>query len=134
MILQNRSVSVVRRRSAFTLLEVLVVVAIILTLASVATVATMSYLEDSKYDKTKLNLNAAEKAYQTAIMKNGGDADGIDATHIARYLSGGQQDLVSAVDNQTQFQFGMVDDPVTGQRRPQVSVQTPKGPMTSWDK
>ena len=43
MILQTRSVSA-RRRSAFTLLEVLVVVAIILVLASTATVAVLQIL------------------------------------------------------------------------------------------
>src|SRR5438105_2113724 len=124
MILQTRSVSP-RRRSAFTLLEVLVVVAIILTLASVATVSIMSYLEDAKYDEVKLNLKAAEKAYQTAIMKHGGE-DVQDPTEIARYLSGGPGLMKSTIDGQP-FVFALVADPNTGQQRPQVSVDTPKG-------
>lgn len=51
------------RRSAFTLLEVLVVVAIIVILASVATVATTRYLEDAR--KTRAHLGA--KTLSTAI-------------------------------------------------------------------
>lgn len=129
MILRSPSVSR-RRRSAFTLLEVLVVVAIILTLASVATVATMSYLEDAKYDKTKLNLKAAEKAYQTAIMKNGGD-DVQDRTVIARYLSGGLEDLITPFG---EIHLTMEPDPTTGTPKAKASVDTPRGVMTSWDK
>ena len=52
MILQPRSRSV-SRRSAFTLLEVLVVVAIILVLASVATVSVLQVLKENKTDVNK---------------------------------------------------------------------------------
>ena len=61
MILQPRSPSA-RRRSAFTLLEVLVVVAIILVLASVATVAVLQIQSDNKADTAKMNAINLEKA------------------------------------------------------------------------
>src|SRR5215213_1166757 len=93
MTLQPRTRSV-SRRAAFTLLEVLVVVAIILVLASVASVATMSYLEDAKVDKTKMNLKAAEKAAKTAITRNGGQPP--DDLHSAavHYIEGGAAQMV----------------------------------------
>ena len=63
MILQPRTRSV-PRRSAFTLLEVLVVVAIILVLASVATVAVLNMLKENKTDAAKINAISLEKSHQ----------------------------------------------------------------------
>lgn len=63
----NRSVA---RRSAFTLLEVLVVVAIILVLASVATVAVLNIQEDNKVDMARLNAITLEKAVKMYMVKH----------------------------------------------------------------
>ncbi len=52
------------RRSAFTLLEVLVVVAILVILATVATVATTRYIEDAKKTKAQLGCKAIAEAIQ----------------------------------------------------------------------
>jgi general secretion pathway protein G len=82
---RNRSVS---RRSAFTLLEVLVVVAIILVLASVATVAVLQIQEDNKVDTAKMNAINLEKAVKMYTLKN----DGIPPQNIQdilRYIDGG---------------------------------------------
>jgi len=57
-----------RRRNAFTLLEVLVVVAIVVVLASVSSVYVFRYLADAKKDQAFLqakNIEKAAKAYMT---------------------------------------------------------------------
>lgn len=131
MILQPRNRSVARR-GAFTLLEVLVVVAIILVLASVATVSLMSYLEDAKIDKTKMNLKAAEKAASSAIAKNGGDAPDDLTGAAARYIEGGAQNMVDGWNQP--IRIVMDTDPGTGNQRPRAIADTPKGQVTSWDK
>ncbi len=62
-----------RSRSAFTLLEVLVVVAILVVLASVSSIYVFRYLEDAKKDKAIIDMQVLEKTYKAAIMKNGGE-------------------------------------------------------------
>jgi general secretion pathway protein G len=47
-----------RRRAAFTLLEVLIVVAILVILASAASISLFRYLEDAKVGKAKTEMNA----------------------------------------------------------------------------
>jgi general secretion pathway protein G len=62
------------RRSAFTLLEVLVVVAILVILATVATIATTRYIEDAKKAKAQLgcqSLATAIEAYQQSAQNPG---------------------------------------------------------------
>jgi general secretion pathway protein G len=87
MILQPRSSSA-RRRSAFTLLEVLVVVAIILVLASVATVAVLQIQSDNKQDTAKMNAINLEKSLKTYILKNDGNPPQ-DIQEILRFVDGG---------------------------------------------
>ncbi|MSR52520.1 MAG: prepilin-type N-terminal cleavage/methylation domain-containing protein [Gemmataceae bacterium] len=87
MILQRRSGSV-SRRTAFTLLEVLVVVAIILVLASVATVSVMQLLKDSKGDSAKMNAVNLEKSVQMYILKNQDLPQPTDINEILKYVDG----------------------------------------------
>jgi general secretion pathway protein G len=64
----------VDRRSAFTLLEVLVVVAILVILAGVGVVATTRYLEDSRKSRAQLQcrtIATAMEAYHTNPSSNG---------------------------------------------------------------
>ena len=61
------------RRSAFTLIEVLVVVAIIVILAGAGTVAYMRYLEDANRDRAKLECNELSKALQTFKINTGSE-------------------------------------------------------------
>ena len=56
--------------SAFTLLEILVVVAIVVTMASVAGVGVFRYLEDSKKSRAQLDIKALEKAVKAYQIKN----------------------------------------------------------------
>jgi general secretion pathway protein G len=59
-----------RRRSAFTLLEVLVVVAIIVMLAGMA-VGVMSYLERAREDTAVINASTVKKAMLDYKIRNG---------------------------------------------------------------
>src|SRR5436190_7172230 len=109
MILQPRSRSVTRR-SAFTLLEVLVVVAIILVLASVATVAVLQIQKENKADAAKMNAINLEKALKTYTLKNDGNPPQ-NIQDILRYIDGndpnklvdpwGQQYQIGTQDNGT---------------------------------
>ncbi len=86
MILQRRSGSV-SRRTAFTLLEVLVVVAIILVLASVATVSVLRILKENRASDAKMNATQLEKAVGLYIVKNPDAAPPQDLNEVLKYLS-----------------------------------------------
>jgi general secretion pathway protein G len=58
------------RRSAFTLLEVLVVVAILVILATVATIATTKYIEEARKSKAQLGCTTLDKAIKTYVMSS----------------------------------------------------------------
>jgi general secretion pathway protein G len=87
MILQPRSRSV-QRRSAFTLLEILVVVAIILVLASVATVAVLQVLKENKGDAAKMNAVNLEKSVKTYIIKNPEAPPPQNLQEVLKYVDG----------------------------------------------
>ena len=63
-----------RRRGAFTLLEVLVVVAILVVLASVAGVYAFKYLEDSKIDAARSQMTIFENAAKNHAVQHEGIA------------------------------------------------------------
>jgi general secretion pathway protein G len=86
MILQRRSTSA-RRRSGFTLLEVLVVVAIILVLASVATVAVLQIQKENKGDIAKIQAINLDKALKMYMLKNDGNPPA-SIQDILRYIDG----------------------------------------------
>ena len=71
----SRSLGCARgRRSAFTLLEVLVVVAILVILATVATIATTRYIDDAKKAKAQLgctSISTAIEAYMNSPQNPG---------------------------------------------------------------
>ena len=87
MILQNRSRSV-SRRSAFTLLEILVVVAIILVLASVATISLMTVLKENKDDAAKMNAANLAKAVQAYMIRNPDAAPPQSLEEVIKYVEG----------------------------------------------
>src|SRR5438045_2021213 len=90
MILQPRSRSVTRR-SAFTLLEVLVVVAIILVLASVATVAVLQIQKENKGDMARLNAITLEKAVKMYMVKNPDAGVPQNLQDVVRYVENADQ-------------------------------------------
>ncbi len=61
----------VSRRSAFTLLEVLIVVAILVVLAGVSSVYVFRYLDDAKVNAAKAGVKAIEKAAQGYEIAHG---------------------------------------------------------------
>ena len=91
------------RRSAFTLLEVLVVVAILVILAGVATVATTRYLEDAKKSRAQLGCRGIAQAIE-AYKSNPANTMNEDPTDLGQllnppfggtaFLKNGQQDLI----------------------------------------
>ena len=121
MILQNRSRSV-SRRSAFTLLEVLVVVAIILVLASVATVAVFQVQEDNKESTAKMNAINLEKAVKAYMLKH--DAKPASWDEVMKYIDG--QDPAKLNDPwQGQYKFDFVTNE-NGIESPFVYTINPK--------
>jgi general secretion pathway protein G len=108
MILRTRSVPAIRRRSAFTLLEVLVVVAIILVLASTATVAVLQIMKENKADQARIQVLALDKALKTFMLKNDGNPPG-NIQEILRYIDG--NDPSKLIDPwQQQYQIGSGDN------------------------
>jgi general secretion pathway protein G len=103
MILQTRSPSV-RRRSGFTLLEVLVVVAIILVLASVATVAVLQVQKESKADIAKIGANNLAGILRTYMIKNEGNPPQ-NIQDLLRYVEGGDPSKLNDPWNQP-YQIG----------------------------
>ena len=59
------------RRAAFTLLEVLIVVAIIVVLAGVSSVYVFRYLEDSRVNRCKADVQTIAKAAQAYEIQFG---------------------------------------------------------------
>jgi general secretion pathway protein G len=113
-----------RRRSAFTLLEVLVVVAILVVLASVASIAVFKYLDDAKEDKAILDMQAIDRAYQSFCLKNGVDAGTeINLDELAPLLEQGSQSLFDP----WQQKYAMTPQQgENGQMRAQFHTTNPK--------
>ncbi len=94
------------RRSAFTLLEVLVVVAILVILATVATIATTRYIDDARKSKAHLTAKGIEQAidayYQNPANPYAGSVEGYPQAPLAlvqppfggpSFLKNGPEDL-----------------------------------------
>jgi general secretion pathway protein G len=102
MIVRVTRRSALRRRDAFTLLEVLVVVAILVVLASVAGIYIFRYLEDSKADATVLKMQQLERACKNFAAKNDGNfpPDLVSliqpADQTDPFIEGGQDAITSA--------------------------------------
>jgi general secretion pathway protein G len=83
-----------RRREAFTLLEVLVVVAILVILGSVAGISYFRYIEDAKVDTSKQSAKTIEQACRAYMIKNANTPPNdlnvlVDVTNGRPYLEGG---------------------------------------------
>jgi general secretion pathway protein G len=109
MILQPRS-ALIRRRSAFTLLEVLVVVAIILVLASVATVAVLNVMRDSKGDTARIQAINLEKSVKMYMAKHTDAPPPQTLQEVIRFIDGADVDPTKLLDPWgQQFQIGYTE-------------------------
>lgn len=91
MIIVRPQSEATRRRSAFTLLEVLVVVAIILVLASVSTVAVLNIQESNKADIARLKAKTIESAVKIYITRNDGNFPS-DLSQVVPLIEGNAPD------------------------------------------
>ncbi len=91
----NPTRSASRRRPAFTLVEVLVVVAIVVILASVGTIATLKFLDDAKVDnmrQTAAVLVNTAKAQEAKLIDVNFEQTGL--TPLTPYLDKGDEGLL----------------------------------------
>jgi general secretion pathway protein G len=118
-----------RRRSAFTLLEVLVVVAILVVLASVASIYVFRYLEDAKIDKAKLQAKNIEKAAKSYILKNNGSSEGLSLAALIAppkpLLEGGQEAITTPFNEQYVLDIAQVNE--SGEENVIVYFKGPDG-------
>ena len=99
--------SLTRRRTAFTLLEVLVVVAIILVLASVATVSVLEIQKRSKADIALAGADSLANCLRAYMVQNGGTPPN-SLDDILHYVEG--NDPSKLLDPWGQkYQFGTVE-------------------------
>jgi general secretion pathway protein G len=118
-----------RRRDAFTLLEVLVVVAIIVILATVSSIYVFRYLDDAKQDTARQNMAALEKACKAYILKSGGNAppsltELIQPSDGGRpFIDGGQSALMDPWNQPYQYNGANVN--ASGDPDPIVSTKNP---------
>jgi general secretion pathway protein G len=129
MILANRRSAARRRRNAFTLLEVLVVVAILVILASVASIYVFQYLEESKRDKAYLDMKTWETAVKSYIVKN--DDMPTDLTQVAQYVDGGLALLKTPWTGATGQTYQVEYMEINGQQTPVIWCQTSDGTKLS---
>jgi len=101
----------VSRRSAFTLIEVLVVVAILVILAGIATVALFRNIEDAKKTKAQLQAKTIATAIESYMASPANPMQQPPssleellqpATGGTSYLKNGQQDLIDPWGNMYQ--------------------------------
>jgi general secretion pathway protein G len=123
-----------RRREAFTLLEVLVVVAILVVLASVAGIYVFKYLEDAKADSTVLKMQQLERACKNYAAKNDGNWP-TDLTELIRpttspdpYIEGGEAAILSTWN--TPIMYSVEQGP-GGEMAPVFRAQSADGRRTA---
>jgi len=128
----------VARRTAFTLLEVLVVVAILVILAGVATVATTRYLDDAKKSKAQLQAKAISVAMENYyINTNSGNQYPTTLAELVTppwggtsFLNDPQSDLTDPWGQQFQIQQQQANDNSL-QGKPIVFTKAPDGVVIS---
>jgi general secretion pathway protein G len=135
MIVRTNPQNVLRRREAFTLLEVLVVVAILVILASVAGIYVFRYLDDARYDTTLMKMKTLEQCCKAYAVKNGGNWPENLQLLIqppdggSPFVENGQQALLDSWGQQINY---TVTTYSTGEVGPQFTTVSPKGQTIVW--
>lgn len=86
----------VARRTAFTLVEVLIVVAILVVLAGVGGVTYMKYLEDSRKDRVRIDVKSLSTAVEAYQIKHGEPPASLAA--LAQPDADGSRPAISSAD------------------------------------
>ena len=124
------------RRSAFTLLEVLIVVAILVILAGSASIALFKYLEDAKVGRAQADMRQIEQSINKIYMESGGTQwpDMGQQAAVAANLQQGAAGLMSPWNTPYTWSIASYAAPDgTQTERPVVTCQSPKGQL-SWPK
>ena len=138
MLLSNTRRRAMRRRAAFTLLEVLVVVAILVILAGVGVVATTRYLDDAKKSKAQLQAATIYKAMEAFHLNpNSGGVYPSSLQELTNPPWGGSSflndpvaDLTDPWNQQFQIQQSQANDNSV-QGKPLVYTKAPDGVVIS---
>jgi len=114
------------RRTAFTLMEVLVVAVILIIMAGTASIFIFRYIDQAKEDRAQLDVITLKKAMMSAYMTN--LKKGMDPPQTLQealpYIEGaGQSSLMDPWGKPYQFQWTEVN----GQQQAVVSTTDPDG-------
>jgi len=119
------------RRSAFTLMEVLVVVAILVILAGVGGVAYFSYLESANEQAAQLKIHTIEEAASAYRLKHGQFPQ--DLSVLTQQEEGGGAAMLEPKDLndpwEQQYQYSPQQQSTTG--KPKIFTVSPNGKTIS---
>ena len=135
MLVRPNTASRVAARSAFTLLEVLIVVAILVVLASVSSIFVFRYLDDAKIGAAKTSAAAISRAIEAYEIKFGSQPESLQQLIQPPdggkpFIEGGQEALVDPWGRQFQYD---ASGPRHGGQKPDVFTLDPQGqPIGNW--
>jgi len=112
-----------RRRGAFTLMEVLVVVAILVVLAGVGGVIFLNVQQDAYKDAARIQIRELTEAAQRYAVKNGGELPGSLAELVPGLLE--QKALMDPWQKPYQYSAESQHHPA-GTNKPDIWTTAPK--------
>jgi general secretion pathway protein G len=129
MVVRPHHTARVAARSAFTLLEVLIVVAILVVLAGVSSMYVFRYLDDAKRDRVKADVQTITKACQAYQIRTGEFPPTLQA--LLQPPQGGAPYLENGMDAikdpwQKEYQYNPAG-PNNGGLKPDIWTTAPDG-------
>src|SRR5262245_6165595 len=110
-------------RSAFTLMEVLIVTAIILVLAGVASIYVFKYVEDARVTAAHANIKTLETAVNAQALQNGGVFPETLQEILPRIQGASETALIDPWGNPYQY----THQDINGQHRAVIQTTAPDG-------